>query len=247
MLRVVGCLIGMSFACMVQAGPELSGTPQELSQYLLDQKQIVSLSAMAQEVVEVDTAIVALSVHTKHSQLDRALTDNERVRREIRQSLQGAGIEEASIQASRFSSTPNYSWYKDKPSSYEISNEIKVTISDETQLRAIAGLVDTRKEVTLGATEFKDSSEEANELKVLQRALAKVEQKKALYERELGIKLVPVRVLEQHVYAQPVMRQRASQQEMMTTVDTFAASAPPSADFGAITYRANAVVEYRLQ
>lgn len=241
------CLWAM--VSVAHAGPELTGTPQELTSYLLEQKKIISLSAMASEEVEVDTALVTIRVQTKDSKLNTSLLENERVRTAIRAELQQAGIAADAIKAARFSSTPNYSWYKEKPSSYEINNEIKVSVGDEAQLRAIAKIVDARKEVTMGGTEFKDSQKSANEMQVLTKALAALAAKKQVYEAGVGIKLQPVRVIEQHVYAQPVMRQRVAKAEVFSSMamDSVEGGSPAAADFGAITYRAHVQVEYVLE
>lgn len=157
------------------AAPELSGTPHELSQYLLDQKKIINIHGEAEEKVEADIATVAISVKTKESQLKQALQKNAEIRKNLKEKLLQAGIPSDKIKSSKFSSTPNYGWFKDKPKNYEVSNEVKISITDEAQLQAIAKLVDSQKEIFLGTTEHEDSAKEDNKLKVLESALNDVQ------------------------------------------------------------------------
>lgn len=230
---------------LVHAAPELSGTPHELSQYLLEQKRIIAIQGQAEHKVEADRAVVAIAVKTKESQLSRALERNETLRSEIRETLQQAGIDPQAIKASRFSSTPDYGWFGDKPSSYEVNNEIKISITDEAQLQAIAKLVDSRKEVFFGNMEFEDSAREANEGQALESALKDARQQRRAYEQSLGLVLSPLRVSSQHVFARSAQPQPRLARDMMQREGASLSQAPPAAnDFGSITYSANIVVEF---
>lgn len=239
-------------ATALQAAPELKGSPDELSYYLLDQRKIIIINGSALEEVEADTAIVAITVRTKEAKLNDALQENEKTRKAIKDNLQQAGITADKIKASKFSSSPNYGWFGEKPSSYEIDNEMKITISSEEQLRAVAKVVDEHKSVLMGGTEFKDSQKEGNEQKVLKKALSAVQEKQKAYEQGLGIVLTPIRVIDQNVYAQTPQRIRPQTRGYEKRSDGVAAmvmSAPAveseaSADFGAMSYSANATVEF---
>ncbi len=254
MNRIFAIFVSLTLSSSLYAAPELSGNPDELSHYLLEQRKIVTINGSATEEVEADTAIVAITVRTKDAKLNDALQENEKARQAIKDNLQQAGIANDKVKASKFSSSPNFSWFRDKPSSYEITNEVKITISNEEQLRAIAKIVDVQKDVLMGGTEFKDSQKVSHEQKALQKALAEVKSKQKLYEQSLGILLTPVRVLDQNVYAQrlqqirPQTRGYAQRDDvvMMKNMVTSEASMEPepSADFGAIAYSANAVVEF---
>lgn len=252
MKRTLATLAIFSLGSPLVAATELSGNPDELSHYLLDQRKIVTINGNATEEVEADTAIVAITVRSKESRLNDALQENEKARKAIKENLQQAGIPGDKIKSSKFSSTPNFSWFKEKPSSYEISNEMKITIGNEEQLRAVAKIVDAQKDVLMGGTEFKDSQKENNEQKALQKAMSAVTSKRKLYEQSLGIALTPVRVIDQNVYAQNAPRIRPQLRTMEKRMDGAAAmvmSAEPleqgeSADFGAITYSANTAVEF---
>lgn len=255
MNKTIATLLCVTLSSTLHAAPELSGNPDELSHYLLDQRKIITLNGSATEEVEADTAIVAITVRSKEPKLNDALQENEKARQAIKENLQQAGIAGDKIKSSKFSSTPNYGWFKEKPSSYEISNEMKITISSEEQLHAVARIVDAQKDVLMGGTEFKDSQKEINEQKVLQKALATVTSKQRLYEQGLGVALMPVRVIDQNVYVQSAPRIRPQLRAMEKRMDGAAAmvmSAEPlepeeNADFGAITYSANTAVEFAVK
>lgn len=252
MNKTLTTLILISLSSSLYAAPQLTGNPDELSHYLLEQRKIITINGSATEEVEADIAIVAITVRTKEAKLNDALQENEKARKAIKDNLQQAGITADKIKASKFSSSPNYGWFGEKPSSYEINNEVKISINSEEQLRAVARIVDGQKDVLMGGTEFKDSQKEGNEQKVLQKALASIQAKQKIYEQSLGIALTPVRVLDQNVYSQPLQRIRAQTRGYEKRSDgvtgmvmSEAPSAPEaSADFGAITYSASTAVEF---
>ncbi len=255
MNKIITTLIVATFGSIVHAAPELKGSPDELSYYLLDQRKIITINGNASELIEADTAIVAITVRTKESKLNDALQQNEKVRQVIKDNLQQAGVAADKIKASKFSSSPNYGWFGEKPSSYEISNEVKVTINSEEQLRVIAKIVDGQKDVLLGGTEFKDSQKEGNERKVLKKALSAVQEKQKIYEQSLGVVLTPVRIIDQNVYIESPQRIRPQTRALKQRSDgvvSMAMQEPSvesdvSADFGAINYSANAVVEFVIK
>ena len=253
MNKIITTLVIATCSSMVYAAPELKGSPDELSYYLLDQRKIITINGNASELVEADTAIVAITVRTKEAKLNDALQQNEKSRQIIKDNLQQAGVAADMNKASKFSSSPNYGWFGEKPSSYEISNEVKITINSEDQLRAIAKIVDAQKDVLLGGTEFKDSKKESNEYMVLKKALNAVQEKQKIYEQSLGVVLIPVRVIDQNVYIQAPQRiqpqTRAYKQHSDGVVSMSAMQEPSmeavvNADFGAINYSASAIVEF---
>lgn len=232
------------------AAPELSGSPGELSHYLLDQKKIINVHGEAELKIETDTAIVAITVKTKANRLERALEQNETIRNDLRQTLLQTGIGKENIKASKFSSTPNYSWYKDKPSSYEVNNEVKISIHNETQLQAIAKLVDEHKEVFLGATEHLDSNEQQNKLKVLETALENIQDKRELYEKKLGMQLKPVRISNQNIYReihQPRARVLKQQLNAISAAPESMDAGSTSRSFDSVVYKAHTTVEFLVE
>lgn len=235
----------LTLSVTAQAAPQLSGTPHELSQYLLEQKRIISIQTEATERVEADRAIASILVKTRASQLTQALEQNEALRRTLRQQLQQAGIPDNAIQGSRFSSTPNPGWFGDKPGSYDVNNELRIRISDEQQLQAIARLVDEQKALYFGGMEFEDSAAAQHELRALEMALTKVEQQRALYESQLGMTLRPVRISNQRVFVQAPQARRLMTNKAAAEAMSAAVELPdPGSDFGAISYRAHILVEF---
>lgn len=89
---------------VLPAAPELKGDPEELTQYLLDEKRVVSITAHGVSKVQADRIIVTLRVKTKESAFVAALKSNRQVRTKLSQQLQQAGITPDRISAAKFSS-----------------------------------------------------------------------------------------------------------------------------------------------
>jgi len=237
------------FSQVIMAAPELKGSPSELSSYLLDARKIISINAVAEKTVEADQAIVALTIKNEARSLDTALQENEQLQAQINKSLFDGGIAADKIKAANFSSTPDYGWLKDKPKSYEISREIKVTIVSAAQMRAVAKVVDNIDEVFMGAMSFEDSAKSKNELMTVQKALDNILAKKALYEKTFAVSLVLVKLIDQGVrpvFAAPRMK-RAMKAEMFSSVmqeSSLGADSAGSGQFSGITYHANAMAEF---
>jgi uncharacterized protein YggE len=134
-------------AALVFAEPEIKGTPSELSNYLKEIPKHVTLSGKSEVKVQADQAVVEISVKTEDDSLETALKQNQNLRAKIVKSLKNAGIPADKIAASRFSSTPQYGFFGKRPSSYEVANLMKITISDEKGFQEVAKIVDTYREV----------------------------------------------------------------------------------------------------
>ncbi len=246
---------------VLSAAPELKGEPAELANYLLDEKRVVSLTASGEAKVQADRATVALRVKTKDGAFAQALKLNRDARAKLGQQLQQAGITSDRITAAKFSSVPNYGFFGDKPSSYEISNDVSVVVRGEDDMAVIAHVVDGMKEVSYLAVQFEDSNKKAHEADALNDALSNIARKKSAYEKALSFTLVPLRVVDTSF-------QQLKQQIAPAMVPAFAAgsadqsqmrmqsSAPMaleenSADggsgFGELRYQSNVQVEYLVQ
>jgi len=230
------------------AAPELTGSPSELSSYLLDARKIISIGGTAETKVEANQAIVALTIKNEARSLDGALQENERLQAQVSKYLLEAGISKDKIKAANFSSTPDYGWLKDKPKSYEISREVKVTIVNAAQMRAVGKVVDSIDEVFMGAMNFEDSSKIDNELMTVQKALDNILAKKVIYEKTFAVSLMLVKVVDQGVrpvYAAPRLR-RAMKTEMLSSVpeSSMGADSVASGQFSGISYHANAMAEF---
>ena len=237
------------FSVAAMAAPELTGSPSELSSYLLDARKIIAINGAAETKVEANQATVMLTIKNEARSLDAALQENEKLQRKVNQLLLDGGIGKEKVKAANFSSTPDYGWLKDKPKSYEISREVKVSVSNAAQMRAVARVVDHIDEVFMGTMSFEDGYKSDNELLTLQKALDNIQAKKALYEKSFAVSLALVKVVDQGVrpvYAAPRLRRAMKAEQFSSTMQesNTAAGAVTSGQFAGITYHANAMAEF---
>jgi len=253
---------------VASAAPELKGDPAELTTYLIDGKRVVSISAGGEAKAQADRAIVTLRVKTKSGAFAQALRLNREVRARLSQQLQQAGIAADKISAAKFASVPNYGFFGDKPSSYEISNDVSVVVSGEDDMAVIAQVVDGTKEVSYLASQLDDSNKKAHVNEALEDALANVARKKLAFEKALGTTLTPLRVGETSFqratpvaaaplrYDQnlPMFTGEATLQSSMAGRSRPEAAATDSASdvsssggFGELRYETNVRAEYLVQ
>ena len=172
--------------------PELKGSPEELRQFLHPSERIVSLHGQAQEKAYSDRAIISLVITTEDKQLSNSIAANSRLRDFITEQLTAEGIDSDSIKSSKFSTSPQYGWFGKKPDSYKVVNRMGITISDESQLKTIASVADSKPEIELSDTSFEHSKADEYKNRVKKQALEKAMQQKAFYESSLGVTLTPV-------------------------------------------------------
>lgn len=249
----------ISVLCMpaiVCAAPELKGAPEELSNYLLDGKRVIEIAADGEIKVQADRAIITLRVKTKDGAFAQALKLNRDARTRLGQQLQQAGIAPDRISAAKFSSVPNYGFFGDKPSSYEISNDVSVVVRGEDDMVAIAQAVDGMKEVSYLGAQFEDSNKKAHQANALDEALATVARKKSAYEKALGVTLAPLRISETSYHratpvAMPAMhdRARAASPMQFKSNPEFAVESGDGSpgEFGELRYESNVTAEYLVQ
>jgi len=229
------------------AEPELKGGVNELTHYLLDNRRIVVISGEGEEKASADNAIVSLMVKTKEDKLQQALSKNKKIRNTIRNELIKKGIKEKDISFAKFASTPDYGWFGDKPTSYTINNEIKITIKSENKLEAIASIVDSKKEVYFVRSVTEHTNKENAKRKAQDKALNNILAKKKLYQDKLGIKLSAIRVIDENIVTQqpaPVLKQRRAK-SIALSEDLVSAPRAGNKSFGEITYRAYTRVEFK--
>lgn len=176
------------------AEPELKGVPSELTQYLINEKKVMTLTADSEVRVQADKAIATLQVKNKDAAFAGALRNNRALRDKLKQRLMEAKIAEGDITFAKFSSVPSYGFFGDKPSSYEISNDVTVTVRSEDEVTAIAQAVDAMKEVSFGGIEFQDSQKKKNETHAADLALQELRAKQVQYEKNLNLNLTLLRV-----------------------------------------------------
>ncbi len=236
-------------APQVQAEPELTGRPSELSRYLADIPQNVTLAGSAEIKVQADRAVVTLRVLSQDASLSQALKANQDLRATLRRALTQAGIPDERIIGSKFSSTPNYRLLDKKPSSYRVVHILMVSVDGEREFQEVARLIDTHREVEYEGLAFEHTRTEELKQQALAQACAELIRKQGLYERTLRITLTPKSFHEGDVIAlAPRGRQlkEAAYEGMVSgTALSTPEEAPPS--FGELTYRSNITAEFVLK
>ncbi|HTI97293.1 MAG TPA: SIMPL domain-containing protein [Dongiaceae bacterium] len=184
---------------LLQAAPELKGSPEELSAYLATLPKTTQITAQAELRVPADEALISLQVVTENRSLADALTRNQELRTEIISNLKSQGFAETQIQPSKFSSTPQYGFFGDKAKSYRVDNIVKVTTHTEKEFQSVARLVDSLGEVRYSGIEFQHSDKDKLKEQVMAQALEKVGKLKLIYEQKLQVRLTPINFREGQV------------------------------------------------
>lgn len=233
-------LTGLPFGLFAE--PTLEGTPAELKNFLLDDHKIISIYGSSEVEASADKAVVTLLVKTSESRLRRALDKNRRIRQSIQTVLVEKGIPAENIQFSRFSNTPNYGLFSDKPSSYEISNEVKINISREESLSDIATIVDSKAEVYFVGSGVEHTLREQFKQQALKEAVQNARAKQNLYEKQLGLKLKPVKVTEHSVDVIPLHEVEKPRTKLYSSA--LQSTGETRRHFGEVKYRASVEVEF---
>jgi len=240
------------------AEPELRGSPTELTQYLKDIPKTVSVVGTAEVKVQADRAVVSLSVRTEDKLLATALRVNQKLRAEIISSLIQKGLKADQMKASQFSQTPKYGLFGDKAKSYLVENTIKISVHNEKEFQAVAGVVDSVNEVRYLGVEFEQTDKVTYKNKALADACDKASEKKQLLESKFGFKLVAqkmsegVRVTRAGTQLEQIREyENSSRSGKPVGVTSISGSASEvgdegGANFGELIYTAEVTVEYRV-
>jgi uncharacterized protein len=196
------CVVVLVAGSTAFAEPELKGTPSELAKYLSGLPKSITLTGESKVKVQADKAIVEISIKTETSSLEACLKSNQTLRAGITAKLTDAGIPADKIVAEKFSSTPRYGLWSNKPNKYEVRNLVKITITDEKDFQQIAKIVDQYSEVEYSGLNFKHSKEKEFKKQAVEQAFDDLMKKKAEYESKLGITLTPRSFSEQTLFPQ---------------------------------------------
>jgi len=239
------------------AQPELKGSPNELRHFLHPNEKIVTLSAEAEEKAYSDRAIISLVITSEVKQLSTSIANNSAIRESISQQLVSSGLNPDYIKSSKFSTSPQYGWFGKKPDSYKVVNRMAVTITDESQLKTIATVTDSKEEVELSDITFEHSQKDAFKSRVKQLALEKVMKQKAIYESSLGVKLTPVSFRDNRLWVKGTQGAQMLEEVVVTaskrnrsykdSAADFAQSVAPSSvesSFDEIVYTAEIFVDF---
>ncbi|MFZ5841614.1 MAG: SIMPL domain-containing protein [Pseudomonadota bacterium] len=183
------------------AAAEIKGTADEVRALLVPTERTVTLKGQAEQKAFTDRAVISLVVSTTEGQLAKSLDRNAKLRAAITAALTAAGVAESDINTSKFATSPQFGWFGKTPDSYEVINRISVVVNTEAQLRAVGLLVDQyKKEVELAGTIYEHSLKADYEEQVKAKAMQDLQKQRAMYEENLGVKLVPVSFREFQVW-----------------------------------------------
>lgn len=183
----VASLGGFSQIGLAQA--QLSGTPDELREFLYPRPNTVNINGEGELTAYKDIARISLMVTTDERTLSRAMEVNQALRLELIQEFVAAGVPEEAINNSKFSSSPQFGLFGRNPNSFEVSARMEVEVNSEEHLQLLAAAADENDEVEFESTEFEHSEEDAFEDQVREIALNDVMAQKDYYESSLGLEL----------------------------------------------------------
>lgn len=257
MTKLIASLLFFCLPLSAFAQPELKGSPNELRHFLHPSDKIVTLSAEAEEKAYSDRAIISLVITSEDKQLSVSISNNIAIRESISQQLVTAGINPEHIKSSKFSTSPQYGWFGKKPDSYKVVNRMAVTITEESQLKSIAGVADSKEEIELSDIAFEHSKKDALKNQVKKLALDKVMKQKTLYENSLGVTLTPVSFRDNRLWIKGTQGAQMLEEVVMTaskrsrsysdnSVSHIQAQAPRSvgSSFDEIVYTAEIFVDF---
>ncbi len=180
-------LSGFSQLSLAQA--QLSGTPEELREFLHPRPNTVNISGEAELSSYKDRAKISLLVTTEERTLSAAMQVNQELRLALIQQFTDEGIPLEDINNSKFSSSPQFGLFGRNPNSFEVSARMEISVGSEEHLQLLAAAADEHDEVKFESSEFEHSEEEAFEKQVRELALQDVMDQKAYYESSLGLQL----------------------------------------------------------
>ena len=180
-------LAGYSHSSLAQA--QLSGTPEELREFLHPRPNTVNINGEGELTAYKDTAKVSLMVTSDERSLSQAMEVNQALRLELVQEFVAAGIPQEDINNSKFSSSPQFGLFGRNPNSFEVSARMEIQVTSEEHLQLLAATADEHEEVNFESTAFEHSEEDDFENQVREIALQDVMAQKAYYESSLGLEL----------------------------------------------------------
>ncbi len=174
---------------LVHAQAQLSGTPEELREFLHPRPNTVNINGEGELTAYKDVAKVSLMVSTEARSLSAAMAANQSLRNKIIGEFVAAGIDIEDINNSKFSSSPQFGLFGKTPNSYEVAARLEVSAKSEEHLQLLAQAADTNAEIEFEQTVFEHSAADEFEDQVREAALNDAMAQKAYYETTLGLKL----------------------------------------------------------
>lgn len=201
-------LIILISSTIAHATPELKGSPTELSSYLSNLPKVVALTGEAKIVLQAESGVVTIGIRSENPQLQKALQNSQKLRKQISGQLVKSGFAQKSIKGTKFSSTPEYGLFGKKPNNYIVDNLFKITVENESQLQEVASIVDDYKEAYYQGLELKEQKKEEIRRQLLDFALANANDRKEVYETKLELTLKPISFEENISVEQPEVKLR---------------------------------------
>jgi len=252
MMRLILIAVFAAAIGTAHAEPELKGSPEELRQFLHPTENLVTLVGAHEESAYSDKAIFSLVITTEEQRLEDSLEANASLRTAISRSMIDAGIDPDEIHTSKFSTSPQFGWFGDKPKSFEVVNRMSVGISEEAHLQLLARLTDDNDEIVMADMAFEHTAEEEFRRRVRDAALDKALEQQKRYEERLGVKLVPINFSERRIMprgAQSMMMQAESVSMNRPADAAFSDQAitpPPAQTFDEVIYEATVFVTFKV-
>lgn len=245
-------LASLSQSALAQA--QLSGTPEELREFLHPRPNTVNINGEGELTAYKDVAKISLLVTTEERTLSRAMEVNQALRLDLIRQFVAAGVPQEDINNSKFSSSPQFGFFGRNPNSFEVSARMEVQVNSEEHLQLLAAAADEHEEVEFESTEFEHSEEEAFEEQVREIALNDVMAQKAYYEASLGLELKAVNFfyggIRQMARAMPraaMAQEMALDANVGRTASAVATAAPAVAPtFDEVEYQTNITVVFEI-
>ena len=185
-------LVGLLFAPVLSAQVEVSGTPEEVRQFIEPQPLVIEIQGFAETLAAADVARITLLVVTEEKTLTEALSRNAAIRQQLVQTLIDYGIDAEDIDNTQFSSSPQYGLFGRKPSQYEVANRVKVSVASEAGLIFVSETADAQENISLAGITFEHSQREAAQQQVRIDALQDAKAQAAAYAATVGLTLRPI-------------------------------------------------------
>lgn len=236
---------------------EIKGSPEELRKFLHPQKRSVSLSANVERRVYADQAIVSVIVKNEAKTLANAMQANATLRAKLKTALVEAGVAANDIQNSKFSSSPQFGWFGDKPKSFEVINRVSVKINNEQALQSLATIADKFEEMNIASTEYKHTTKDALYEEMKEEAMQKILASKTYYEKTLSVTLKTLSFYDSGIQSNATNGGRALEMIRVTGLrekkDEYATSSLSKPDYNSqqssfeeIQYTSNMSVEFEI-
>ena len=241
MKRLFIILITCMFSGYAWTEPELKGTPSELAGFLNGIPPTIEILGNSTINANADNAIVTLVVKTENEFLSGAIEANQIKREKVEKFLEANSFDPKNITSSKFSSTPEYGFFSEKPNNYKVNNAVLVTINSEKELFHISEAVDKFSDVFFVGTRFEHTEFEKYKSLALRKAIDNALAKRELYEKTLGAKLYVSEITE-NTDGSPVQTEFVKPRKTLSSYGGLA-----DTSFGALVYKSSVSIKFKVQ